>query len=193
MTKKNGGDKIQIGNIMHMKESGKMNTEKEEFFSQQALAVLFSVTNKIQVEGDKYLEDLSVRQLMVMVAIIHLPDKEATNINIARMLGTTRQNTMQIISLLVQRGYLETTPNEYDKRALKINITAEGKQMLQECSGRLDSFLSEIFREFTTKEIETLWKLLKKMYRFDGAEHTGFEKNVNYLADDRKGEGCSHE
>lgn len=161
-----------------------MNTEKERFFSQQALAILFSTTNKIQMQGDKYLQYLSVRQLMVMVAIIHLPDGEATNINIARILGTTRQSTKQIISILEQRGYLATTPGEHDKRALNIIITVQGKQTLQSCSERLNTLLSNIFHEFTEEDIETLWTLLRKMYRFDGAEHVGFEKDVNYLAND---------
>lgn len=163
-----------------------MNKKGEMFFPQQALAILFSVTNKIQMQGDKYLKDLSVRQLMVMIAIIHLPDGEAANINIARMLGTTRQSTKQIISILEQKGYLETTPSKQDKRALNILITGQGKQALQSCSQRLDILLSDIFHEFTVKDLETLWILLKKMYRFDGAEHVGFEKEVNYLQDYEK-------
>lgn len=165
-----------------------MNTKKEIFFSQQALAILFSVTNKIQMQGDKYLKDLSVRQLMVMIAILHLSDGEATNINIARMLGTTRQSTKQIIAILEQKGFLETTPSKQDKRALNILITKLGKQALQSCSERLDVLLSEIFYDFTMKEIETLWMLLKKMYCFDGVEHIGFEKEVNYLANDKEEE-----
>lgn len=161
-----------------------MNKEKETFYSQQVLVTLFSATNKIQMHGDKCLQDLSIRQLMVMTAIIHLPDGEATNINIARMLGTTRQSTKQIVTLLEKKGYLSTALSKSDKRALNIIITARGKQILQSCSVRSDTLLSEIFHEFTLEELETLWTLLRKLHHFDGAEYVEFEKEVNYLADD---------
>ena len=39
-------------------------------------------------------------------------------------------------------------------------------------------FMADIFKDFTKDEIETLWKLLAKLYRFDGVEIDGFEENV---------------
>lgn len=159
-----------------------MNTEQDRYFAQQALATLFSVTNKLQTQGDNYLQNLSVRQLMAMTAIIHLPNGNASIMNIARKLGATKQSTKQIISILEKKGYLAAVPNEHDRRAVNIVITPRGKQMIGACSESSNQFFSDIFREFTTKDLETLWTLLKKLYRFDGTEHDGFEENMNYLA-----------
>jgi hypothetical protein len=38
--------------------------------------------------------------------------------------------------------------------------------------------MADIFKDFTKEEIETLWKLLVKLYRFDGVEMDGFEESV---------------
>ena len=35
--------------------------------------------------------------------------------------------------------------------------------------------LADFFKDFSSSEIETLWVLLKKLYRFDGEEQDGFE------------------
>jgi hypothetical protein len=57
--------------------------------SQQIYATLFSLTNKIQGKGDNYLDHLTSRQFMAMMAAIHLSEEEATLNNIARKLGST--------------------------------------------------------------------------------------------------------
>ncbi|APM39758.1 hypothetical protein [Clostridium kluyveri] len=38
--------------------------------------------------------------------------------------------------------------------------------------------MEKIFKDFTEEEVETLWKLLTKLYCFDGVEMDGFEENV---------------
>ncbi len=39
-------------------------------------------------------------------------------------------------------------------------------------------FMADVFNEFGEKELETLWKLLIKLYQFDGAHMDGFEDDV---------------
>ncbi|RYD04880.1 hypothetical protein N752_11890 [Desulforamulus aquiferis] len=63
-----------------------MNIAKDLFYSQHALATLFSVTNKLQMQGDKYLQDITIRQMLAIPAIIHAPNGKATINYIARQL-----------------------------------------------------------------------------------------------------------
>ncbi|MFP3813424.1 MarR family transcriptional regulator, partial [Bacillus sp. SIMBA_005] len=44
---------------------------KELHFMQQSYASLFSVVNKVQTRGDEYLEMLTSRQHMTLIAIAH--------------------------------------------------------------------------------------------------------------------------
>lgn len=155
-----------------------MENYREAFLIEQIYATLFSLTNKLQVQGDKYFDKLTTRQLMAMVAIVHLQEDETTLNNIARKLGNTKQSTKQLITILENKGYVETVPSKMDKRAVNVKITDLGKQVTLECSKKSINFFADLSGDFTTEEMEILWLLLKKLYRFDGEVQDGFEKDA---------------
>ncbi|PGZ99803.1 MarR family transcriptional regulator [Bacillus pseudomycoides] len=158
---------------------------KELHFMQQSYATLFSVVNKVQTRGDEYMEILTARQHMALIAIAHLPIESTTLINIAKKLGTTKQTANKLITGLVKKGYVKTVPSKIDKRSINIEITPEGKKALITCSEKSTYFLADMFHDFTTDEIETFWRLLQKLYRFDGEEQDGFEENANFEVDEQ--------
>jgi DNA-binding MarR family transcriptional regulator len=156
-------------------------------FMQQAYGTLFSVTNKLQIRGDEYLEDLTSRQFMTIVAILHLSEGETTINNIARKLGTSKQNANRLVASLESKGYLLSAPSEKDKRAVNVKLTKAGNAALKKCGEKSVYFMAKIFSAFSTQEIETLWNLLKKLYSFDGETQDGFEENINTEYDENSG------
>lgn len=152
-----------------------MDVINELFLMQQAYATLFSLTNKVQIAGDKSLEGLTSRQYMTMVAMAHLKEDERTINNIARKLGTTKQSVKQLINIIEGKGYIKTVPSTKDKRAVNVRVTEEGIKVMTKCTELGIYLLAELFKDFSSSEIETLWGLLKKLYRFDGEEQDGFE------------------
>lgn len=152
---------------------------REIFLMEQTYATLFSLANKIQVKGDKYFEGLTSRQYMTMIAIAHLAEDETTINNIARKLGTTKQSVKQLITIIENKGYVVTVPSKKDKRAVNVKITESGIQILVEVGEIGINLLLDLFEEFTTAEMEMLWSLLKKLYRFDGEEQDGFEEDTD--------------
>ena len=154
-----------------------MEYTREMFLWQQTYATLFSVSNKLQVLGDKYIENLTSRQLMAMIAIIHLPKEEASLNGIAKKLGTTKQNTKQLVSVLEKKGYVILTQSKKDKRAYNVKITETGQSILMESANRGMAFFAEVFKDFPEDELEHFWGYLKKLYRFDGHEQDGFEES----------------
>ena len=151
-----------------------MNIAKDLFFTQQTLAALFSVTNKLQMQGDKHLQDITIRQMLAIPALIHAPDGKATINHLARSMGTTKQSAKQIVDAMERKGYLTVAPSEQDKRAVNITVTAEGHEAFGICSERTDEFLANIFCNFSTAELETLCTLLQKLY---GADQADFDEN----------------
>ena len=162
-----------------------MDIAKDLFFAQQTLVTLFSVTNKLQMQGDKHLQDITIRQMLAIPALVHAPDGKATINHLARSMGTTKQSAKQIVDTMERKGYLSVAPSEQDKRAVNVTITSEGQSAFKVCSERTDEFLVDIFADFTTEDLETLCTLLQKLYRYDGAEqesfdeHTGYDKSVS--------------
>ena len=108
---------------------------------------------------------MTSRQIMTMVAIGHLQEDQTTLNNIARKLGTSKQSVKQIITIMERKGYTVTVPSQQDKRAVNVKITEYGKQALLEVSERSIYFFAKVFKDLKTEEIETLWGLLKKLYR----------------------------
>jgi len=155
-----------------------MDTYREIFLMQQTYATLFSLANKLQVKGDKYLGSLSSRQYMTMLAIAHLQEDKTTLNNISRMLGTTKQSVKQMITILENKGYIIIVSSQQDKRAVNVKFTESAKQILLEVSEKGIYLMADLFKDFTTEEMETLWGLLKKLYRFDGEEQAGFEEEA---------------
>ena len=157
-----------------------MDNPRAVFLMQQTYATLFSLANKLQIKGDQYLVKITARQMLAMIAIVHLPEGEATLNHIARKLGTSKQNVKQLVTLMEKNGYLATTPNRRDKRAVNIIITPAGNQVLFENAEPGQKFFDDLFHEFSPEEMEVLWSLLKKLYRFDGDVQDGFEEEIEY-------------
>ncbi|MHC1682642.1 MAG: MarR family winged helix-turn-helix transcriptional regulator [Clostridiaceae bacterium] len=158
-----------------------MDNYRELFLMNQTYATLFSLANKLQVQGDKYFDKLTSRQYMAMISIAHIPEDETTLNNIARKLGTTKQSVKQLITIIEAKGYVTTVPSKKDKRAVNVKFTEAAKEVLIECGEKGLHFMTDIFKDFSIKEMEILWSLLKKLYCFDGEQQDGFEEDANKI------------
>ena len=159
-----------------------MDIAKDLFYAQQALVTLFSVTNKLQMQGDKHLQDITIRQMLAIPALVHAPDGKATINHLARSMGTSKQSAKQIVDAMERKGYLSVVPSEQDKRAVNVAVTPEGQKAFRICSERTDEFLANIFCNLDSAELETLCLLLKKLYCFDGTEQESFDGHIGYNA-----------
>lgn len=147
------------------------------YLMQQTYATLFAVTNKLQVLGDKSFHELTSRQFMTLLAIAHI-EEEASLSNVARKLGTTKQSAKQILINLEKRNYVETKQNPHDKRAVQIEITPSGLEVMHEYYKVGESVLNAWFHDFSKQELGQFYSYLRRLYHFDGEYHDGFEKEV---------------
>ncbi|MBE6829008.1 MAG: winged helix-turn-helix transcriptional regulator [Ruminococcaceae bacterium] len=158
-----------------------MDYDKEFYLlhlMQQVYSSLISVSNKLQTTGDKYSAPLTSRQYMTVIAMLHLPEDETTIVNIANKLGATKQNVTQLVGSLEKKGLVTIVPSKKDKRAVNVHLTNLGLETMVSGSNMTVDFMADIFKSFDEKELEILWKLLAKLYRFDGTEMDGFEADV---------------
>ncbi len=144
----------------------------------QAYSLLFIALNKIQVEADSHLENLTIRQLMLLIAIAHLEPQEATIVNIASTLGTSKQNVNRLVSFMVKAGYLSSESSQTDKRSVNISITEEGLSVMQENTINSNRYFLNLFKDFTKEEIATFRNTLEKLANYDHTYQKHFEKQV---------------
>ncbi len=144
-----------------------MSSLKELYLMQQIFVTLFSIANDLQVKGDQYLEDLTIKQFLAMLAIAHLPEDETSLNNIAKKLDTTKQSARQLISNLEKKKYIETIPSPKDSRALNVRFTDEGGKMLLKSSEKSIDFLKDVFKGLSIEDLESLWAILKSILNYN--------------------------
>ena len=144
----------------------------------QSYSLLFIALNKIQAEADSRLEDLTLRQLMLLIAITHLNPQETTIVNIARTLGTSKQNVNRLVNYMVKTGYLSRKYGQIDKRNVNIEITNKGLSVMQKNTINSNKYFLELFKNFSKKEIKALHQTLKKLADNDYQNQNPFEKQV---------------
>jgi DNA-binding MarR family transcriptional regulator len=144
----------------------------------QSYSLLFIALNKIQVEADSHLENLTLRQLMLLIAIAHLEPQEATIVNIASTLGTSKQNVNRLVSFMVKAGYLSSESSQTDKRSVNISITEEGLSVMQKNTINSNRYFLNLFKGFTKEEISTFRKTLEKLANYNHTDQKHFEKQV---------------
>ena len=146
---------------------------------EQVFATLIATSNKVQMAGDMYCEPLTERQYMTLLAILHLPEDETTFVNIANKLGTSKQNITQIINSLQKKDFVTIVPSPKDKRATNVRLSQAGLDTMVKCAKNVTAdYMADIFKDFTQQELDLLWKLLLKLYCFDGNKMDGYEENV---------------
>lgn len=140
---------------------------------QQVYSSLISVSNRLQTTGDKYITPLTSRQYMTVLAMLHLPEDETTIVNISNKLGATKQNVTQLIGSLEKKDLVTIIPSK-KTRGRFVRLPNLGLETMVSGSNMILDFMAVIFRGFDEKELEILWKLLAKLYRFDGTKLDGF-------------------
>lgn len=144
----------------------------------QSYSLLFIALNKIQAEADSRLEDLTLRQLMLLIAITHLIPQERTIVNIANTLGTSKQNVTRLVNHMVKLGYLSRMTGQIDRRNVNIEITNEGLLAMRKNTINSNKYFLELFTNLSGIEIKMLRQILEKLVGYNYTKKNPFEKQV---------------
>ncbi|MBU3090746.1 MarR family transcriptional regulator [Clostridium sp. CF011] len=150
----------------------------DHYYIQQIFSTIFYLSNKIQVQGDKVDVRITMRQWMVLMTILHLPENQASYNQIANKMGCSKQNVKHLIVNLEKNNYVFLEKSETDKRAVNIKITKNCIEFMNDYYKKGNGFMNMVFEDFDKEELKTLWMLLKKMATYDGCNWTGYEQKV---------------
>jgi DNA-binding MarR family transcriptional regulator len=119
---------------------------------QQAYSSTISVSNKLQITGDHCCEPLTTRLYMTILAVLHLAKDETTLINIAKKLGTTKQNITQLVKS-IKKDFVSIIPSKKDKRSINVCVTDLGMDVMIKCGkDAAINFMADIFKNLLKKK-----------------------------------------
>lgn len=151
---------------------------KKEDFTKQIMPCIVYLANQIQIQGDKLDDKLTLKQYILLLTIEHLPKGEASYNNIACKMGCSKQNVKQIVTALEKKNHIQIQRVKNDKRAVNIIILPDSKKIIQDYYYKNIFILNNVFKEFSVKETEELYRLLKKLIKTNNITWEGYEKNI---------------
>lgn len=125
-------------------------------------ASIFSLANKLQVIGDKFDANITIKQWLFLVGVSKFPEPPIVS-EVAHFVGYSRQNAKRLAETLEKRGYVNISKDKYDARALRIELTDKCREHF---SGRYEKevdFLAKIFNDFDSELTEGFYRGLTKL------------------------------
>jgi len=113
----------------------------------------FRLNGLLLAAGDRLTSDLglSSARWQVMGAIDEAPLPVA---QIARNMGLTRQAVQRVANVLADEGLVEFTENPDHRRAKLVRLTAGGRTVLEEISGRQIEWSNRLAENLDAEEIK---------------------------------------
>ena len=122
----------------------------------------FMLSNKLQVLGDSFYEEITVKQWFVLVVIDTFKEEYPSISDVAEMVGSSHQNVKQIVNKLTDKGYLQIVRDENDKRRSLIKMTDKCEKLQKDYKEKENEFMTNLFKG--TKE-EDLKKVVEVFLR----------------------------
>lgn len=131
---------------------------------------IFLLANKLQTLGDAFLEQMTLKQWLLLVMILNMEKKQPSVTEIAESIGSTRQNVRKMLEALSAKGYVTLCVNEQDKRNLSVALTEKTFLFFTRFEAKGAAFLEQLFdgihsdlQESTRITVETLFNNVERM------------------------------
>lgn len=138
---------------------------KRNALEQSIFKSIFQLSNRIQVEGDKITDELTLKQWLLLLILYKSKIADPTINDIAASMCVTRQSTKKMVSILENRGYLAVTKSASDRRALSIRPTQKVYDFFKK--NKLFGFelIEQLFQDITEEELTLASQVLHKMQK----------------------------
>lgn len=136
----------------------------------------FFIANKLQVFGDKWDTQITMKQWFLVVMIAQFKEQAPTLTDVADLLGVSRQNVKQLALKLEHKGFVALQKDEGDSRALRMHLTTKCHDYFKQREEAELSYLSKFYDGITEEELEVMNQAFFKLFR-----------NLDVLAAEREG------
>lgn len=124
---------------------------------------VFILANRLQVLGDKFDRNLTIKQWLLLVGILKNRGNSPTISEIASFIGNSRQNVKKMALLLEKKGFLKLEKDSNDARILRISLTSECHEYFHQREKRELEFFEKLYDGFDTNIIKSLDNGISKL------------------------------
>ena len=119
-------------------------------------AAIHLLSNRLQVIGNKVDPTISEKQWFVLAAVSKYKEALPNIGDIAKGLGTSRQNIKKMASILEQRGFLKIEKDKNDLRNLQLSLTTKCLDYFEGRKQQEDEYIKGIFHDIDEEMLDAL-------------------------------------
>lgn len=124
---------------------------------------LFVLSNRIATDVDKSLENLTLKQMLLLILIEIIGGGSYTELG--QIMGSSRQNIKKLAVALEKKGFVQMTVDPKNAKASLVKSTGKSQEHFQELDNFYDCKLTQLFSAFTDEEVAYLFNLLAKAFQ----------------------------
>ncbi|MCQ4794206.1 MarR family transcriptional regulator [Anaerofustis stercorihominis] len=125
--------------------------------------LFFMLSNKLQVLGDSFYEEITVKQWFVLVVIDTFKEEYPSLSDVAEMVGSSHQNVKQIVNKLTDKGYLQIVRDENDKRRSLIKMTDKCEKLQRDYKEKENEFMTNLFKGTKDEDLKKVVEVFLRL------------------------------
>lgn len=107
--------------------------------------------------------ELSLSQFALLNHFTHEPERSWTVTELAEVMEMNQPGITKIVTLLIDKGLLKSTPDKADKRKRHLTISKKGLRLCNETFKSLLPDISQVFSEWDERSLKQFHKQLEKL------------------------------
>ncbi|MEG0593530.1 MAG: MarR family transcriptional regulator [Coprobacillus sp.] len=125
--------------------------------------LFFAFSNRLQVAGDHFYEEITCKQFFLLICLSLFQEYPPTINELSDIMGSSHQNVKQIVNKLVEKEFLEISPDNQDKRKLRIVMTDKMNQFQHKYENQEIDFMDQLYNGVSKEEVLTTIQTLQKL------------------------------
>ncbi|AFG38301.1 MarR family winged helix-turn-helix transcriptional regulator [Spirochaeta africana] len=122
---------------------------------------LFSLSNRLQSVGDRFLHPVSTKQWFLLACIQRFEPDLPSLSELVPVVGSSRQNIKQLALKLERMGFVRISRDTGDSRVLRLALTERCRGYWEQRGERDATFLRQLFAGIDPQEIAAALRVLR--------------------------------
>ena len=124
---------------------------------------IFALANRLQLLGDKFDENISIKQWFLLAIIDTFKDEDPTISMAAERIGNSRQNVKKMAMLLEKRGFLSITKDKEDGRIQRLKLTPYCREYFKGRDKAEREYIKELYADIDNEMLTNLVKTINQL------------------------------